>query len=103
MTRGQMVVLFAVLMLSLWTGWVVAQVRGAEPVPPACRGVDELAGLAEAAGGTLVDLIDVPGDRVDQMLIVSVGGELQWLPVWHGCVIGPPRPLMPARTKGQGV
>ena len=50
---------------------------------------DAVAGL-EGLDGEMIDLIDVPGETVDQLLFGSVGGKVKMWGAKNGCMVGVP-------------
>ncbi len=72
---------------------------GDVPVPQ-CFTVSEAVAEAEASGGKLINLIDVPGEHVDQMLFAVVNGTIAMWGVKQGCMVGPVVPLDDVKDKG---
>lgn len=68
---------------------------------PPCLTVDVAVASAEAMDGKLLDLIDVNGENVDQLLFVEAGGFVQMSGVKNGCLVGPVLQLDAVRSKGQ--
>lgn len=68
---------------------------------PPCLTVDVAVAAAEEMNGGLVDLIDVNGENVDQLLFVEAGGTIQMTGVKGGCLVGPVMQLDAVRSKGQ--
>ena len=62
-----------------------SKIYGAE----SCYDISQLVKAAESTGGRFVDLVDVPGDGADQLLVVVASGAVQIMPFLHGCQSGP--------------
>lgn len=66
-----------------------------------CRtSVDKAVADAIEFGGYLVDLIDIPGEGADQLLVVKVQGAIVASLVFKSCLTGPPIGLVAAKAKG---
>jgi hypothetical protein len=72
---------------------VMAQDKPAECASP----IDKIVAQVIEGGGEFVDLIDVPGKDVDQMMVLRMGNAVVIGMVKDNCVVSPPIPLMEAR------
>lgn len=71
------------------------------PIPPPCFTVDEAITAAEKSGGKFLNMIDIDGQNVDQLVFAEIGGTIQMWGVHDGCMVGSPIPLDAVREKGQ--
>jgi hypothetical protein len=79
-----------------WTCIAVALVIVAAFLPrPAlaaecAASLDEVVTAVEAKGGTLLDLIDMPGDGFDQLVFFDSQGTIIMGLAFRGCIVSPP-------------
>ena len=66
-----------------------------------CLTVGQAVEAAEAAGGKLIDLVDVAGQNVDQLLIAEVDGKVQMWGANAERMVGTPLPLDMVKDRGQ--
>ena len=66
-----------------------------------CYTVADAVAAAEDVGGKLIDLVDVSGQTVDQLLIAEVDGKVQMWGANAGCMVGNPLPLDMVKDRGQ--
>lgn len=66
-----------------------------------CWALDDAVAAAEDLGGVMLDLIDVNGATVDQLLIAEVDGYVQMWGVFKGCMVSNPVLIDAIRDKGQ--
>lgn len=52
--------------------------------------LDTIVGKIEDAGGAMLNLVDIPGANVDQVLVIVVEGAVGFIPFKDGCEVGPP-------------
>lgn len=71
----------------------VAQDKPAECASP----IDKIVAQVMEGGGELIDLVDVPGKDVDQMMVLRIGNAVVVGMVKDNCVVSPPIPLMEAK------
>lgn len=71
------------------------------PCPPEAQ-IDRIVAQVEAQGGTMLDLVTIPGVNVDQVLVIVANGGVGFIPFKDSCVVGPPvkyddvQPVTPA-------
>lgn len=79
---------------------LVAASRPARADDAPCRlDVAAAVAAAEKTGGGLIDLVDIPGDGADQLLIAEANGLVQVWPVKDGCMVLGGTPIVIARPR----
>lgn len=58
-----------------------------------CAPVEIVMEQIESRGGSVVELVNTPGLRSDQMLIVTLGGIILAVLVDDGCIASAPQPV----------
>lgn len=90
------VLITGAILLSGCTLIVATQARAADA--SACTfTIEQATAAAQAKGGSVLSLVDVPGDGADQVLVADVGGAIQAWPALKGCMVGTPTSLIPSK------
>jgi hypothetical protein len=82
----------AILALYSWATVAYAS----EPCIPISAAVE----AAESVGGHLIDLVDVPGQLADQVLIIQNNDTIMMLGAKGGCIVAGPFPLDSVKDMG---
>ena len=69
----------------------------AQDKPECASPIDKIVAQVMEGGGELIDLVDVPGKDVDQMMVLRIGNAVVVGMVKDNCVVSPPIPLMEAK------
>lgn len=87
-----------VVLLLAGTAFILAATAAYAEEP--CMPVSAAVMGAESLGGHMIDLIDIPGQNAEQLLIAVADGAVQVWGVKDGCMVGVPVPLDTLKSKG---